>query len=59
MVNACMVGVDSSWPERAIVALLTVLTPRGENVVYEAPKGHGEAGEKVTTDDLMEPRELA
>lgn len=53
-----MVGVDSSWPERAIVALLTVLMPSGENVVYEAPKGLGEAGEKVTTDDLMEPREL-
>jgi hypothetical protein len=43
----------------AIVALLTVLMPRGENVVYEAPKGHGEAGAKVTTGDLMEPRELA
>jgi len=54
-----MDGVDSSWPELAIVALLTVLMHRGENVVYEALKGHGEAGEKVTTGDLMEPRELA
>ena len=43
----------------AIVALLTVLMHSGENVVYEAPKAHGEVGEKVTTDDLMEPRELA
>jgi hypothetical protein len=31
-----MAGVDSSWPELAIVALLTVLMHRGENVVYEA-----------------------
>ena len=54
-----MVGVDSSWPELAIVALLTVLMHRAENVVYEAPESHGGAGEKVTTDDLMEPRELA
>jgi hypothetical protein len=54
-----MAGVDSSWPVLAIVALLTVLMHRGENVVYEAQKAHGEAGEKVTTDDLMEPRELA
>jgi hypothetical protein len=59
MVNAGMVGVDSSWPELAIAALLTVLIRRGENVVYEARKGHGEAGEKVTADDPMEPRELA
>jgi hypothetical protein len=54
-----MVGADSSWPELAIVALLTGLMPRGENVVYEAPKGHGEVGEKVTAGDPMEPRELA
>ena len=38
-----MVGVDSSWPELAIVALLTGLMHRGENVVYEALKGHREA----------------
>ena len=38
-----MVGVDSSLPELAIVALLTVLMHRGENAVYEALKGHGEA----------------
>jgi hypothetical protein len=54
-----MDGVDSSLPELAVVALLAVLMHRGENVAYEAPKGHGEAGAKVTTGDLMELRELA
>ena len=39
-----MAGVDSSWAELAIVALLTRLMHRVENVIYEALKDHGEAG---------------